>query len=120
MLADNIIVIYELLLLRDHVLQVDHGAGLQLEVQEELHVLTLQEVVLDDQLKEISYVLVLNSLLDGIFDFPYILVVLVQVVLHGLTFYQVLLGRLIQNQDLLRLFIFVLGHLLYFLLEVLD
>lgn len=48
MLANNIIVINELLLLRYHVLQIYHCPGLQLQVQQQLHVLTLQEVILDD------------------------------------------------------------------------
>ena len=46
--SPDVVVLNELLLLRDHVLQVDDGPRLQLQVQQQLHVLALEEVVLDD------------------------------------------------------------------------
>jgi len=42
----DVVVFNELLLFADHILQVDDGARLQLQVQEQLHVLRLKEVVL--------------------------------------------------------------------------
>jgi len=53
----NIVVLDKLLLLANHVLQLDDGSSLQLQVKEQLHVLALQEVVLDDEFEEVFVVL---------------------------------------------------------------
>lgn len=118
-LADNIVVVDELLLLRDHVLEVYHRPRLQLKIQEKLHVLTLQEVVLDDELEEVSDVLVLDTLLDRVLDAPDVLIVFVQVIFHSLSFDEVLLRRLVQDQYLLLLLFSGFAHLLDFPLQLL-
>ena len=112
MLAHDVIVVDELLLLRDHVLEVYHRPRLQLKIEEKLHILTLQEVVLDHEFEEVADVLVLDALDDGVFDVPDVLVVLVQVVLHCLSFDQVLLRRLVQDEYLFLLLFSGFAHLL--------
>ena len=80
----DIIVLDELLLLSNHILQIDDRAGLQLQVQEKLHVLRLQEVVLDDELEEVSIVLHLDSLrvADRVTNVSNLGVILVKILLH--------------------------------------
>ena len=80
----DIIVLDELLLLSNHILQIDDCAGLQLQVQEKLHVLRLQEVVLDDELEEVSIVLHLDSLrvADRVANVSNLSVILVKILLH--------------------------------------
>ena len=80
----DIIVLDELLLLSNHILQIDDRAGLQLQVQEKLHVLRLKEVVLDDKLEEVSIVLHLDSLrvADRVANVSNLGVILVKILLH--------------------------------------
>ena len=80
----DIIVLDELLLLSNHILQIDDCAGLQLQVQQKLHVLRLQEVVLDDELEEVSIVLHLDSLrvADRVANVSNLSVILVKILLH--------------------------------------
>ena len=80
----DIIVLDELLLLSNHILQIDDRAGLQLQVQQKLHVLRLQEVVLDDELEEVSIVLHLDSLrvADRVANVSNLGVILVKILLH--------------------------------------
>ena len=63
-IANNIIILNELLLLRDHVLQVNNSPRLKLQVEEQLHVLTLQEVVLYHKFQVVLHVVVADARLD--------------------------------------------------------
>ena len=58
----DIVILDELLLLADHILQVDDCASLELQVEQELHVLGLQEVVLDDKFQVVLVVLHLDPI----------------------------------------------------------
>jgi len=55
--SSDVVILDELLLLANHILQVNDSAGLQLQVEEQLYVLRLQEIVLHHQLKEVLIVL---------------------------------------------------------------
>jgi len=91
--ASNVVLFYELLLLVYHIFQVDDGAGLQLQVEQDLNVLRLQEVVLNYKFQEVLVLCHLNSLcLNTGAYLSDLIVVLVQTLLHLLTFEQVLLG----------------------------
>lgn len=68
---------------------------MQLKIEEELHVLTLKEVVLNDKLKVVLDVVVLDPLVDGVADVPDLLIVLVEAFFHGVTLEQVLLSRFV-------------------------
>ena len=83
----DIVIFDELLLFANHVLQIDDRPCLQLQVQQELHILTLQEVVLHDELEEVSIVLELDpvGVADGIADVADLRIVLVQILLHRLS-----------------------------------
>ena len=79
----DIIVFNELLLLADHIFQIDNGPSLELQVQEQLDVLTLKEVVLNNQLEEVFVILQFYARsVDRLFDFSDLLVILVQILLH--------------------------------------
>jgi hypothetical protein len=68
---------------------------LQLQIKQELHILTLKEVVLNDKPKVVLDVVVLDPLVDGVADVPDLLIVLVQAFFHGVTLEQVLLSRFV-------------------------
>ena len=98
-----IIIFNELLLLADHILQVNNCSGLQLKVEKKLHVLRLQEVVLHHKLKEVLIVLHLDAptVANRVSDRANLRVVLVEVLLHRLPLDQILLCTLIKDLDLL-------------------
>ena len=75
--ADYIVVFNELLLFSYHIFQIDDCPCLQLQIQKQLHVLTLQEVVLDDQLQVVLDVVILNAGLDGVPDVSNLLIIIV-------------------------------------------
>jgi hypothetical protein len=80
--ANNIIIFNELLLLRDHVLQVNNSPSLKLQIEQQLHVLTFQEVVLYHQFQVVLHVVVADARLYGVSDVANLLVVRVQSLLH--------------------------------------
>ena len=88
-----IVVLDKLLLLGYHVLQVNYSACLQLQVQEQLHILTLKEVVLHHELQEVFVVLEFDPVCaDGVSDVLDLLVVFIQVLFHALSLLHVGLG----------------------------
>lgn len=63
--------------------------------------MTFQEVVLYDQLEVVFVVLQLDPVgADRLFDLPDLLVVLIQILLHRLSFKQVLLRALVEDLHL--------------------
>jgi len=56
-----VVVLDVLLLLLNHVLEVHDGPGLELQVQKQLHVLALQEVVLNHQFQVVLNVSIFDS-----------------------------------------------------------
>ena len=98
-----IIIFNELLLLADHILQVNNRSSLQLKVEKKLHVLRLQEVVLYHKLEEVLIVLHLDAptVANRVSDRANLRVVLVEVLLHRLPLDQILLCTLIKDLDLL-------------------
>jgi hypothetical protein len=101
--SHNIVVLDEFLLFCYHVFEVNNCPGLQLKVEEKLDVLTFQEIVLDNQLKIILDVFVFYTAMNRVTNVPDVLIVGVQTLLHRVSFYQVLLCGLVQNQNLLLL-----------------
>ena len=75
--TDYIVVFNELLLFSYHIFQIDDCSCLQLQIEQQLHVLTLKEVVLDDQLKVVFDVIILNPGLDGVPDISNLLIIIV-------------------------------------------
>jgi hypothetical protein len=86
----DVVLFYELLLFGNHILEVNYCARLQLQVQQQLHVLALEEVVLNHELQEVAHVLVYDALVDRTPDRLDLLVVLIQLLLHRLPLYQIL------------------------------
>jgi hypothetical protein len=58
LLCANVVVFNELLLLTNHVFQINNSSCLQLQIEQKLHVLRLQEIVLDYQLNVVFVILV--------------------------------------------------------------
>lgn len=62
--ANNVIVFDELLLLSDHIFQIDDDPRLKLQIEQQLDILGLKETVLNNHLQEVSDVLHIDPIFN--------------------------------------------------------